>query len=102
MISALTRNKEPTILAGDFNARHQKWGYPDADRRGKNLTRALPNKTWQLLNEPHIPTRIGQQQREKDTSPDLTWTRQLKRAEWSIAEDSLGSDHLPIHILLPA
>lgn len=36
MISALTRNKEPTILAGDFNARHQKWGYPDADRRGKN------------------------------------------------------------------
>lgn len=100
MINDLARPKEPTLIAGDFNAWHRAWGYTAPDRRGKSLKRTLSNRQWTLLNDPTTPTRVGQRQIEKDTSPDLAWTRNIKHVEWTVTDDTLGSDHFPIRITI--
>ncbi|KAG0412675.1 hypothetical protein HPB47_010193 [Ixodes persulcatus] len=70
-----------TVLAGDFNARHTAWGYPDNNARGKNIKKACSTN-------------------QNDTSPDLTWVSPRWRVQWHVQSDPMGSDHLPIVIKL--
>ncbi|KAH7954338.1 hypothetical protein HPB49_017768 [Dermacentor silvarum] len=34
------RTRKPIVLPGDFNAKHQAWGYPHTTRKGENLWQA--------------------------------------------------------------
>ncbi|KAG0415201.1 hypothetical protein HPB47_007649 [Ixodes persulcatus] len=89
-----------TVLAGDFNARHTAWGYPDNNARGKNIKKACVAAHLQLCNNPETPTRLAQSTNQNDTSPDLTWVSPRLRVQWHVQSDPVGSDHLPIVIKL--
>lgn len=61
-----------TVLAGDFNARHTAWGYPDNNARGKNIKKACVAAHLQLCNNPETTTRLAHSTNQNDTSPDLS------------------------------
>lgn len=100
-IRRLIDSRTPTILAGDFNAKHTEWGYNSRDNRGKVIKRACERKGLVLRNEKGITTRLAQSNNQPDTTPDLTWTSRQLRASWCVLPDAMGSDHLPIKITLP-
>ncbi|KAM7304436.1 hypothetical protein ISCGN_014336 [Ixodes scapularis] len=52
----------------------------------------------ELQNETGVKTRLAKQQRQKDTTPDLTWTMGNLTLEWKPWRDTLGSDHYPIEL----
>ncbi|KAG0422878.1 hypothetical protein HPB47_001326 [Ixodes persulcatus] len=56
-----------TILAGDFNARHTVWGYPDENARGTNIKNACVAAKLKLCNSPEVPTRLAQIPGHNDT-----------------------------------
>lgn len=49
----------PLLVAGDFNAPHQAWGYTQANRKGVDLWQATVNNNLTLITDPAFPTRIG-------------------------------------------
>ncbi|KAM7281426.1 hypothetical protein ISCGN_005974 [Ixodes scapularis] len=53
-----------------------------------------------LLNDPDLPTRVGQHARQGDTTTDLPWTNRRRALFWELGADTWGSDHLPIFIRL--
>lgn len=99
-IMKLVTPKRHTILAGDFNARHTAWGYPDKNVRGRNIKEACITAKLELCNNPDVPTRLAQIAGHNDTSPDLTWVSPRLKVEWQVQTDPMGSDHLPIFIKL--
>lgn len=38
-MDALKQDTNPTLVVGDLNARHVKWGYKKNNQRGKNVLR---------------------------------------------------------------
>ncbi|KAG0431315.1 hypothetical protein HPB47_021912 [Ixodes persulcatus] len=79
------------VISGDFNTRHTYWGSRTDTYHGSNLVCATEDNHLSLLNDPYLPTRVGQHARQGDTRTDLTWTNRA---------DTWGSDHLPIFIRL--
>lgn len=99
-IEGLVTPGQHTILAGDFNARHTAWGYPDENARGRNIKKACATAKLKLCNNPCVPTRLAQSTSQNDTSPDLTWASPRLRLQWQVQSDPMGSDHLPIYLKL--
>ncbi|KAM7298376.1 uncharacterized protein ISCGN_018972 [Ixodes scapularis] len=87
------------VIAGDFNARHQTWGYAENHYRGKTLRDVIAANYMELLNDPDIPTRYGHG-RQGGTTPDLTWGSPNARTDWEVSMDAMGSDHFPILVTL--
>lgn len=52
-----------------------------------------------LCNIPDLPTRIGNSI-SRDTTPDLTFTYNIKNAIWTRLDETLGSDHHIIQLLI--
>lgn len=92
--------KDVTVMCGDFNAQHVAWGYEKTSARGKHIMADATAYGLTLLNAPLTHTRLGQTQKQADTTPDLSWVSHPKLARWETYEDTLGSDHLPILIHL--
>lgn len=92
--------KDVTVMCGDFNAQHVAWGYEKTSARGKHIMADATAYGLTLLNAPLTHTRLGQTQKQADTTPDLSWVSHSKLARWETYEDTLGSDHLPILIHL--
>lgn len=89
---------DPLIVAGDFNAPHKKWGYATNTKKGRELLEAMRKEGLELQNETGVKTRLAKQQRQKDTTPDLTWITGDLTLEWKPWRDTLGSDHYPIEL----
>ncbi|KAG0410933.1 hypothetical protein HPB47_011936 [Ixodes persulcatus] len=100
-IKGLVEKNKYTILAGDFNARHTAWGYPNKNARGKHIKKACLAAGLHLCNDPATPTRLAQAANQNDTFPGLTWASPRQQVQWQVQTDPWGSDHLPIHIKLP-
>ncbi|KAG0413442.1 hypothetical protein HPB47_009405 [Ixodes persulcatus] len=88
------------VIGGDFNTRHTSWGSRTDTYHGSNLVCAMKQNHLSLLNDPDLPTRVGQHARQGDTTTDLTWTKRRRALFWELGADTWGSDHLPIFIRL--
>lgn len=95
--TSLSRGAQLLIL-GDFNARHPDWGYLQANKRGKKLWQLGQDLRLTLLNDlQQSPTRIGNSVC-RDTSPDLTYCKNIAQARWENTCQLAGSDHYIIAI----
>lgn len=97
--TTLARNS-PLVIAGDFNAPHPSWGYPQATAKGTNLTRAIDDLSLTLITDHRFPTRLGTSV-QRDTTPDLVFTRNVTGHTWTNTQENLGSDHFIIRTELP-
>lgn len=91
-----TNFQRPFICAGDFNAHHIAWGCDLTDSEGIQLLESVEDNNLLFLNDGSA-TRITRPNTNK-SAVNLTLTDHQLAAQmsWSIYEDSMGSDHLPI------
>lgn len=97
LTSAASQAKNrPLIVAGDFNAHNNVWGYATNDRKGINLAECADTLGMKLITDSRFPTRSGNSV-QRDTTPDLTF---LGNAEgsWDNLQEDLGSDHFILEI----
>ncbi|XP_049520476.1 uncharacterized protein LOC119444265 [Dermacentor silvarum] len=90
----------PLVMAGDFNAPHEAWGYVRSITKGCILMQAVTDSSLELITDPHYPTRMGNSI-SRDTTPDLAFAKNAPRAEWHKLQNNLGSDHYIVEISLP-
>ncbi|KAG0412165.1 hypothetical protein HPB47_010704 [Ixodes persulcatus] len=69
------------IVAGDFNAPLRAWGYSRATRKGADLWQAAATHDLTLATDP------------ADTTPDLTFVKNVGAVSWHNLNEDLGSDH---------
>ncbi|KAH7984239.1 hypothetical protein HPB52_018384 [Rhipicephalus sanguineus] len=80
------------VVVGDFNAPHTAWGYAITTKKGARVHDVAQQHGLTLWNDPLQPTRAGNSV-SRDTNPDLTFTRDVKKAGWTCLPKMLGSDH---------
>ncbi|KAG0427990.1 hypothetical protein HPB47_025010 [Ixodes persulcatus] len=84
--------RQTLVVVGDFNAQHPDWGYKIKRLKGRKLWIDSHECGLSLITDPDHPTRRGDA-RQQDTTPDLTFVRYAKDAEWTNTWEDLGSDH---------
>lgn len=84
----------PTVILGDFNAKHQAWGGKHSDDNGDKVTQFLINHSLHILNDkdqgPTFESRRG------SSFIDLTLVNHSffrEVMEWKILENHSESDH---------
>ncbi|XP_075526245.1 uncharacterized protein LOC142557943 [Dermacentor variabilis] len=82
----------PLIVAGDFNAPYQVWGYKHDTVKGKDLWQNAAEFDITLVTDPAFPTRIGMSTC-RDTTPDLCVVKNAAKPSWYNLAEDLGSDH---------
>ncbi|KAG0413582.1 hypothetical protein HPB47_009274 [Ixodes persulcatus] len=116
--------RSPLVIGGDFNLPHTGWGYKHCSAAGRNLwqdstisaslsstnpnfphalvtsPRETRRPTSTSVTDPTFPTRLGTST-ARDTTPDLTFTKNVVNAQWRNTQYDLGSDHSIIKITLP-
>lgn len=98
--SILSSFRSRTFIGGDFNAHHQLWGRVKNDRQGNLLAEAIEQENIIVLND-GSPTRISKPKQPPSAvdvslvTPDL-----VSVTSWNVSDDTLGSDHYPIAIVL--
>lgn len=90
----------PLVMAGDFNAPHEAWGYVRSIPKGCRLLQAVTDSSLELITDPHYPTRMGNSI-SRDTTPDLAFVKNAPGVEWHNLQENLGSDHYIVEISLP-
>lgn len=93
--------KRAILIAGDFNAHHTAWGYRFENVKGRNLWLDAQQEGLTLITDPSLPTRRGNSV-SVDTTPDLTFTRNISESQWTNTQQDLGSDHFIIEIKVRA
>ena len=91
-----------TYIFGDFNSHHSSWdSHSPEDQSGKELFDGLLSSNLLLLNNPEHHTLLHRATGNR-SSPDLflVSSRIASNCTWQILSD-LGSDHLPISIIIP-
>lgn len=96
-LQGMLEHRDRLFITGDFNAKHNTWGYPKADTKGTKLLETIERHGYTLITLPGTPTRIGNSA-SRDTTPDLTITNNTVGTSWRVLNDSLGSDHYIIEI----
>ena len=88
----------PYILMGDFNAKHTLWGENICDRWGNIVEQLIDDNDVILMND-GSPTRYDVYHNTL-SAIDLTICSTTVRLdyEWSVDQDSHGSDHFPIYL----
>lgn len=82
----------PMIVAGDFNAPNTAWGYVASRAKGKDLLNDADELDLMLITNAAYPTRTGNSV-NRDTTPDLTFVRNVPNYQWNNLFEDLGSDH---------
>lgn len=90
----------PLVIGGDFNLPHPAWGYGYSTTAAQNLWQDSQDLGLTFITDPTFPTRLGNST-SRDTTPDLTFTKNVINAQWSNTQHDLGSDHSIIAILIP-
>lgn len=95
------KNNEQVLILGDFNAHHDLWTNKKVNptRGGQYLSNHIIESSLVLLNDGSY-TRIPERPNDSCTAIDLSLISAslAHQCQWSIQDDSLGSDHLPIII----
>jgi len=92
-------NSPHIIVVGDFNAQSEAWGSSRENGPGISLHKFLINSQFFFLND-GSGTRVSATT-NYNSVPDVSITncRNIK-FEWSIGDDPMGSDHIPVIIHL--
>ncbi|KAH9379406.1 hypothetical protein HPB48_015331 [Haemaphysalis longicornis] len=92
--AAMLARNVPIVLAGDFNAAHEAWGYQKTtvQEKGPRLLQVVTDCSFYLIPDPQFPTRIMTSV-TRDTTPDLTSIKNIHEATWRNTLENLGSDH---------
>ena len=98
----ILRNFPDTFIFGDFNAHHPTWDRlipPNTPRN--DLFRWITSSGLEILNDPISPTLLHHSTGSR-SSPDISLApvSLTPHCEWCTLP-GLGSDHLPIEIVLP-
>ncbi|KAH7955537.1 hypothetical protein HPB52_001211 [Rhipicephalus sanguineus] len=80
------------VIMGDFNAPHTAWGYHITTKKGARVHDTAQQHRLTLWNDPLQTTRVGNSV-SRDTNLDLTFTLNVRSAEWDRLPETLGSDH---------
>ncbi|KAG0431028.1 hypothetical protein HPB47_022168 [Ixodes persulcatus] len=83
------------VIGADFNTRHTYWGSRTDTYHGSNLVCAMEDNHLSLLNDPDLPTRVGQPAHQGDTTTDLTWTNRRRALFWELGADTWGATTCP-------
>ena len=95
-------NSPDTFILGDFNARHPTWDrLIPPNPLGNSLFRWITSSGLEILNDPASPTLLHHSTGSR-SFPDISLAPAslAPHCEWHTLPD-LGSDHLPIEIVLP-
>lgn len=84
--------RQPLVVVGDFNAPHPAWGYGREVAKGRNLWMDAQQQGLTLVTDPAHPTRVGNSVC-RDTTPDLTFVKNVPDPDWLNTQENLGSDH---------
>ncbi|KAH7941331.1 hypothetical protein HPB49_012339 [Dermacentor silvarum] len=79
-------------IVGDINAAHIGCGYLTSTPKGKCLLNRPQQHRLTLTANHSYPTRIGTST-TRDTTPDLTFARNIPQWEWQNLNETPGSDH---------
>ncbi|KAH6939758.1 hypothetical protein HPB50_021562 [Hyalomma asiaticum] len=71
---------------------HRPCDYSRTTRKEDNLWQAAANNDLTLVTDPAFPTRIGNSC-PRDTTPDLTFVKNVGAMSWHNLNEDLGSDH---------
>ena len=95
-------NSPDTFILGDFNAHYPTWDrLIPPNPLGNDLFRWITSSGLEILNDPASPTLLHHSTGSR-SSPDilLAFASLAPHCEWRTLH-GLGSDHLPIEIVLP-
>lgn len=98
-IEALLDTDQPTIIAGDLNAKHPDWNSPTANPAGRKL-RAHSMREGFRISGPTEPTRIPTHPRHKPSVLDITISKNLTQSLDMETITALSSDHSPVLLMV--
>ncbi|KAH6926237.1 hypothetical protein HPB50_015912 [Hyalomma asiaticum] len=87
----------PLVVVGDFNAPHSVWGYAYDTPKGRELWQTATEADLTLITDKDFPTRRGNSTC-RDTTPDLTFVKNIGEVKWVNTALDLGSDHYVIEV----
>lgn len=93
--------RQALIILGDFNAPHAAWGYTIENVKGRNLWNDAQHEGLTLITNPQDSTRMGNSV-SRDTTPDLTFVKNIANPKWANTNVNLGSDHYIVSTRLQA
>ena len=96
-VSLLSSASDQCITSGDFNCRHENWGYPDSNQNDNLLA------DWSCTNNPHTlydpkqPASFQSARWNSGTNPDATISTQIRGIILTkeVLEQFLHSQHRP-------
>ncbi|KAH7931975.1 hypothetical protein HPB52_025086 [Rhipicephalus sanguineus] len=89
----------PLLIVGDFNAAHPEWGYAKQDPKGRQLWENAHEVGLILHTGPSSPSRVDNSVCA-DTSPDLTFSKNVTDLKWTNSECNFSSDHFMLALIL--
>ncbi|KAH7980588.1 hypothetical protein HPB49_017385 [Dermacentor silvarum] len=90
----------PLVIGGYFNLPNTVWGHGYSTTAARNLWQDSQDLGLTFITDPTFPIRLGNFT-SRDTTPDVTFTKNVTNAQWSNTQHDLGSDHFIIAILIP-
>jgi Reverse transcriptase (RNA-dependent DNA polymerase)/Endonuclease-reverse transcriptase len=87
-----------SVIAGDFNAKHQRWNNSNFCRKGSDLVKLCDSKNFQIYgpNSPTLYPYVG-----NPSIVDFVLGKAIGRLSQPISLNVLSSDHLPISFMIP-
>ncbi|KAH8037032.1 hypothetical protein HPB51_008358 [Rhipicephalus microplus] len=80
------------VVVGNFDVANQVWGYDITTKKGVRAHDSDQQHGLTLLKDVLQPTRVGKSV-SRDTTPDLIFTLDVKKAGWTFLPETLGSDN---------
>lgn len=98
LINFISRFKN-VLICSDFNAHNPLWSSGRENKIGKWLASEMLNSNLVIINDPSQATLVPKLNNQPG-SPDVTLVSidLIYNTNWSLLEDGLGSDHLPVVI----
>lgn len=88
-------NNIPTLITGDFNCWHKRWGSPVNNKKGITLEKWIAQSNLIILND-GSPTHLSTHNTLTHIDLSICTPELAIETNWTIETDFFGSDHLPI------
>lgn len=100
-VEALLDSRQPTLVAGDLNAKHPDWNCQTTNPAGRKL-RAQGMREDFTISGPIEPTRVPIQARHRPSVLDITISKNMAHSLDMETLPALSSDHNPVLITVGA